>query len=150
MRQCYVVRINIYPVLQWVSIYWFSRPGPAASIRIYYEAFSSGQIFASPYIKVPSGISIFPKEILRYPKLWELTDDLWTYSSSDLNYRSGGAARWETLFTFLNTWREVILLLMKFPNYWWMTLGRCSELEDLRLELSLARVATPSPEYSLP
>lgn len=59
----------LYLVLAWVSIYWFSRPGPAASVRIYHEAFADGQAFARPYIHVPTGISIFPKEVLCYPKL---------------------------------------------------------------------------------
>ncbi|KAH9018198.1 alpha/beta-hydrolase [Lactarius deliciosus] len=31
-------------VLTWISIYWFSRAGPAASVRIYYEARALGRI----------------------------------------------------------------------------------------------------------
>ncbi|KAJ3575873.1 hypothetical protein NP233_g813 [Leucocoprinus birnbaumii] len=34
-------------VLTWISIYWFSRPGPAASIRIYYEFRKSGGKFGN-------------------------------------------------------------------------------------------------------
>lgn len=30
-------------ILTWVSIYWFSTAGPAASVRIYYEAAHSAQ-----------------------------------------------------------------------------------------------------------
>lgn len=51
-------------VLTWVSIYWFSRAGPAASIRIYYEMedlWGPGVIPIN--IKhVPIGISYFPQE----------------------------------------------------------------------------------------
>ncbi|EIN09296.1 alpha/beta-hydrolase [Punctularia strigosozonata HHB-11173 SS5] len=56
-------------ILDWVSIYWFSRAGPAASIRIYYEVEQGGDIDLlreSP--KIPMGLSYFPKELVRVPK----------------------------------------------------------------------------------
>ncbi|CCM06913.1 uncharacterized protein FIBRA_09225 [Fibroporia radiculosa] len=60
-------------VLTWISIYWFSRAGPAASVRIYYEVtkggkegFGSGAVWNS----VPMGVSFFPKELAIVPKLW--------------------------------------------------------------------------------
>lgn len=51
------------PVLKWVSIYWFSRAGPAASVRIYYEL--SDQAVSPPPgpANVPFGVSLFPKEV---------------------------------------------------------------------------------------
>ncbi|KAI9436107.1 alpha/beta-hydrolase [Lactarius psammicola] len=55
-------------VLTWVSIYWFSRAGPAASVRIYYELSLSGEIISFPKTTVPVGLSIFPKEPVRSPK----------------------------------------------------------------------------------
>ncbi|KAH8979689.1 alpha/beta-hydrolase [Lactarius akahatsu] len=55
-------------VLTWVSIYWFSRAGPAASIRIYYELTLSAELFVFPKTTVPVGLSFFPKEIVRFPK----------------------------------------------------------------------------------
>ena len=55
-------------MLTWVSIYWFSRAGPAASVRIYYELALAGQVFTYPKPTVPVGISFFPKEIIRFPK----------------------------------------------------------------------------------
>ncbi|TFY66898.1 hypothetical protein EVG20_g4187 [Dentipellis fragilis] len=57
-------------VLTWVSIYWFSRDGPAASIRIYYELVKSGEAITVPRPKVPLGISRFPKELTVPPKAW--------------------------------------------------------------------------------
>ncbi|KAK7689789.1 hypothetical protein QCA50_006428 [Cerrena zonata] len=60
-------------VLNWISLYWFSRPGPAASLRIYYEGFNSGDIARLPYVPVPSGLSLFPMELQRMPKLWAPT-----------------------------------------------------------------------------
>ncbi|PPQ92837.1 hypothetical protein CVT25_004325 [Psilocybe cyanescens] len=51
-------------VLTWVSIYWFSTAGPAASARIYYEYMKEKPV-ASPTI--PHGASIFPKDIYVVP-----------------------------------------------------------------------------------
>ncbi|KAJ3995757.1 Alpha/Beta hydrolase protein [Lentinula boryana] len=61
-------------VLTWVSIYWFSRAGPAASIRFYYEFAHSGQGFGTRSSQavptIPMGCSLFPKELVRIPKSW--------------------------------------------------------------------------------
>ena len=60
-------------VLEWISIYWFSRAGPAASARIYYEMSEGG---AQPlpllggWTSVPVGVSYFPAEIVHFPKLY--------------------------------------------------------------------------------
>ncbi|KAL1950123.1 hypothetical protein VTO73DRAFT_5246 [Trametes versicolor] len=67
-------------VLEWVSIYWFSRAGPAASVRIYYEMTGGhgkseealawmGKV-AGP---VPVGLSYFPRELFHVPKWWACT-----------------------------------------------------------------------------
>lgn len=56
-------------VLTWISIYWFSRAGPAASTRIYYEAGNALRAAQEPPVKsVPMGVSIFPKELAVVPK----------------------------------------------------------------------------------
>ncbi|KAH9024534.1 Alpha/Beta hydrolase protein [Lactarius hengduanensis] len=55
-------------VLTWISIYWFSRAGPAASVRIYYELALSGELIVFPKTTVPVGLSFFPKELARFPK----------------------------------------------------------------------------------
>ncbi|KAF9453156.1 alpha/beta-hydrolase [Macrolepiota fuliginosa MF-IS2] len=59
-------------VLTWISIYWFSRPGPAASVRIYYEFVKSGgrAFHNPPPVGVPTGYSYFPKEIIVLPRYW--------------------------------------------------------------------------------
>ncbi|EPQ54695.1 alpha/beta-hydrolase [Gloeophyllum trabeum ATCC 11539] len=58
-------------VLTWISIYWFSRAGPAASLRIYYEAHHAGDIFGQPYVSaVPMGVSYFPAELFLAPISW--------------------------------------------------------------------------------
>ncbi|KAJ3504689.1 hypothetical protein NLJ89_g7803 [Agrocybe chaxingu] len=59
-------------VLTWVSIYWFSRAGPAASLRIYYEVFKSNpNIFEdAATTTIPMGYSYFPKELIVLPRRW--------------------------------------------------------------------------------
>ncbi|KAI9436109.1 alpha/beta-hydrolase [Lactarius psammicola] len=53
-------------VLTWVSIYWFSRAGPAASVRIYHEI--PGGVTCFPKTTVPVGLSFFPKETAQFPR----------------------------------------------------------------------------------
>ncbi|KAA1474207.1 alpha/beta-hydrolase [Dentipellis sp. KUC8613] len=55
-------------VLTWVSIYWFSRAGPAASARIYFEHAQCGKDLKR--FTVPLGVSRFPKELNAPPKSW--------------------------------------------------------------------------------
>ncbi|KAH9169978.1 Alpha/Beta hydrolase protein [Lactarius sanguifluus] len=56
-------------ILTWISICWFSRAGPAASVRIYYELAVSGEVVAFPKTTVPVGLSFFPKDLVRSPKV---------------------------------------------------------------------------------
>ncbi|OCH86439.1 alpha/beta-hydrolase [Obba rivulosa] len=62
-------------VLTWVSIYWFSRAGPAASVRIYYETKHAGDQdnIYSWWSPVPLGLSFFPKELVVIPRVWSRT-----------------------------------------------------------------------------
>ncbi|KAI0027366.1 Alpha/Beta hydrolase protein [Vararia minispora EC-137] len=58
-------------VLTWVSVYWFSSAGPAASLRIYFERrVASRALDSMPNPTIPLGLSYFPKEIHPYPKTW--------------------------------------------------------------------------------
>ncbi|TFY65716.1 hypothetical protein EVG20_g5373, partial [Dentipellis fragilis] len=57
-------------ILTWISIYWFSRDGPAASIRIYYEVIQANQAENMPWSSIPLGLSHFPKEVVALPKSW--------------------------------------------------------------------------------
>ncbi|RXW18152.1 hypothetical protein EST38_g7707 [Candolleomyces aberdarensis] len=59
-------------VLTWISVYWFSKSGPAASTRIYYElaqAYPEG-IFSGVQTPIPVGHSYFPKDIFVVPRRW--------------------------------------------------------------------------------
>ncbi|KAF9800854.1 hypothetical protein IEO21_10278 [Rhodonia placenta] len=62
-------------VLTWISVYWFSRAGPAASVRIYYEVIQDdpGAFRAAKYSPIPLGLSFFPKELVIVPRLWART-----------------------------------------------------------------------------
>ena len=62
-------------MLTWISIFWFSRAGPAASIRIYFEVAKSapGEVLSDMFTvdqtsAVPMGYSFFPKELARLPR----------------------------------------------------------------------------------
>lgn len=58
-------------VLTWISIYWFSRAGPAASLRIYYEVSEKDGIPPSMYEPLPTiplGYSYFPGEVFDLPR----------------------------------------------------------------------------------
>ncbi|KAG1848728.1 Alpha/Beta hydrolase protein [Suillus subalutaceus] len=56
-------------VLTWISLYWFSRAGPAASLRIYFELRADTEDMGrNPTI--PMGASFFPKELIVLPAAW--------------------------------------------------------------------------------
>ncbi|KAA1473726.1 alpha/beta-hydrolase [Dentipellis sp. KUC8613] len=57
-------------VLTWISIYWFSRAGPGASGRIYYEFEHADQVAVQPRPTIPFGVSYFPKEVMSSPLSW--------------------------------------------------------------------------------
>ncbi|KAF2665531.1 alpha/beta-hydrolase [Microthyrium microscopicum] len=56
-------------LLTWISVYWFSKAGPGASVRIYHEAqkgsSKSGGFW--DWIPVPLGVTQFPKDIVGMP-----------------------------------------------------------------------------------
>ncbi|KAH7136180.1 Alpha/Beta hydrolase protein [Dendryphion nanum] len=63
-------------ILTWISIYYFSSAGPAASSYVYYaieHAEVSPFLEAQRYIEVPLGISRFPGDLILLPKLWNHT-----------------------------------------------------------------------------
>ncbi|KAI0747811.1 epoxide hydrolase [Daedaleopsis nitida] len=61
-------------VIEWLSIYWHSRAGPAASFRIYYEHTRGNQapdLFGdTTWTSVPLGVSHFPGEPVKVPSSW--------------------------------------------------------------------------------
>ncbi|KAG6917880.1 hypothetical protein DXG01_000650 [Tephrocybe rancida] len=66
-------------VLTWISVYYFSRAGPAASLRIYYEAIHApgvGSLNDIEHTTVPVGFSYFPKELVVLPRSWTRVPNL--------------------------------------------------------------------------
>ncbi|KAF8217429.1 Alpha/Beta hydrolase protein [Mycena galopus ATCC 62051] len=60
-------------VLTWISIYYFSRAGPTASLRIYYEVAQEGALLPSLHDVLPTiplGFSFFPGEFFSLPRSW--------------------------------------------------------------------------------
>ncbi|KAI1392638.1 alpha/beta-hydrolase [Hypoxylon trugodes] len=83
-------------VCEWLSIYWFSRAGPAASVTIYHEVFR-GEFNLGAGIYPPRnsliGFSYFPKEIMCTPSSWnkQLGDVVFERKHE----RGGHFAAWE-------------------------------------------------------
>ncbi|KAL8721464.1 MAG: hypothetical protein Q9225_001876 [Loekoesia sp. 1 TL-2023] len=84
-------------ILTWVSIYWHSTAGPAASLRIYYEVTHSKDLNrerTEMYIpKVKLGLSHFPKELTVVPKTWGRTMGPVVFQSE--KEKGGHFAAWE-------------------------------------------------------
>jgi hypothetical protein len=60
-------------VLTWISIYAFSRAGPDAASRIYYEREhdkTKANEMRVKYIDVPLGLSYFPQDLVVPPSAW--------------------------------------------------------------------------------
>lgn len=83
-------------ILTWVSIYYFSKAGPAATSYIYYDnEHRDPPVFAAAqaYSDVPLGISRFPQDLILLPKLWNHTLGPVVY---EREYERGGHfAAWE-------------------------------------------------------
>ncbi|CAJ2500679.1 Uu.00g035320.m01.CDS01 [Anthostomella pinea] len=83
-------------ILTWVSIYYFSRAGPAASSYIYYaieHTEVSPFAVAQKYSEVPLGVSRFPQDLILLPKLWTRT--LGPVVFENEHSRGGHFASWE-------------------------------------------------------
>ncbi|OBW68115.1 MAG: Uncharacterized protein AUREO_018120 [Aureobasidium pullulans] len=65
-------------ILTWISIYWFSQAGPAASLRIYYEATHTSAEATRDRVQhwiggVKLGLCYAPKELTIVPRTWGRT-----------------------------------------------------------------------------
>ncbi|KAH9903937.1 microsomal epoxide hydrolase [Xylariomycetidae sp. FL2044] len=61
----------------WVSVYWFSAAGPAASFNLYYEFAQAHrpEVFDTEALQrwngdVPLGLAYFPADVFNFPGLW--------------------------------------------------------------------------------
>ncbi|KIL92414.1 hypothetical protein FAVG1_04825 [Fusarium avenaceum] len=83
-------------ILTWVSIYYFSTPGPDASSKVYYAfEHSDPPVFAAAgaYMDVPLGISRFWNDLVLLPKPWNRT--LGPIVHETEHERGGHFAAWE-------------------------------------------------------
>ncbi|KAL8715114.1 MAG: hypothetical protein Q9220_001071 [cf. Caloplaca sp. 1 TL-2023] len=84
-------------ILDWVSIYWHSTAGPAATLRIYYEVGHDSQFprgKSETYIPtVPLGLSHFPKELTVVPRMYGRTMGPVVFEKE--RERGGHFAAWE-------------------------------------------------------
>lgn len=87
-------------ILTWLSIYWFSKAGPGASVRIYFEAgnpdpslgLKSDKAFFE-WTKVPLGLTQFPRDIAGVPKAAART--LGSIAFENWSEDGGHFAAWE-------------------------------------------------------
>lgn len=83
-------------ILNWVSIYYFSTPGPEAPTNAYYAMkHDSPPAFAAAaaYINVPMGISRFQNDLIVLPKLWN--QSLGPVAFENEHTAGGHFAAWE-------------------------------------------------------
>ena len=85
-----------------VMMYWLTSAG-ASSARLYWESFGGGRTMED--ITVPSGCSIFPKEIFKASKRWVESrfKDLRYYNALD---KGGHFAAFERPEVFVNELRQ--------------------------------------------
>jgi hypothetical protein len=132
-------------VLTWVSIYWFSRGGPTASTRLYYEFVKAreadGGFFKNLNTSVPTGFSYFPKEVFTPPRRFVLRL-LCAEIFSDFVTAGGLHGPRPTSFSNPTMIKEVILQPTKFPRVLLAIFGRCSPRKALASASCQARPAT--------
>ncbi|KAK7700342.1 hypothetical protein SLS64_010950 [Diaporthe eres] len=93
---------------EWVSLYWYSRAGPAASVNIYHEMFQ-GEWQADTGRAIPKaklGFSYFPKEIAGTPRMWnrQLGDVVFEKEQD----KGGHFAAWEQPEALVEDLREFL------------------------------------------
>lgn len=103
-------------ICTWVSIYWFSTAGPAASVRIYYEATHDWNKLGKKKITrervaqwigggVKLGLSHFPRDLRVLPSTWTRTQGNVVFEKE---HPSGGHfAAWERPENLVSDLREM-------------------------------------------
>ena len=93
-------------ILDNISVYWFTATG-ASSARLYWESFAD---FGSGTVDIPTGCSIFPKEIIRCSQRWaeQRYTDIQYWNELD---RGGHFAAWEQPALFVDEMRAAFRVL---------------------------------------
>jgi len=93
-------------ILDNISIYWFTATG-ASSARLYWESFAD---FGRGTVEVPTGCSIYPKEIIRCSRRWaeQRYANIEYWNELD---RGGHFAAWEQPALFVDELRAAFRVL---------------------------------------
>ncbi|MEQ8841747.1 MAG: alpha/beta fold hydrolase [Acidimicrobiales bacterium] len=93
-------------ILDNISIYWFTATG-ASSARLYWESFAD---FGSGNVTVPTGCSIYPKEIIRCSQRWaeQRYENIQYWNELD---QGGHFAAWEQPEIFVDELRAAFAVL---------------------------------------
>ncbi|GAW12505.1 hypothetical protein ANO14919_018750 [Xylariales sp. No.14919] len=95
-------------ILTWVSIHYFSAPGPEAAGNVYYAMEHSDPpafAAAAEYVDVPFGVARFQNDLVLLPKLWNRTLGPLVYEGG---YEKGGHfAAWERPDAIINDLRQM-------------------------------------------
>jgi pimeloyl-ACP methyl ester carboxylesterase len=89
-----------------ISIYWFTASA-ASSARLYWESFGD---FGSANVEIPTGCSIFPKEIIRCSRRWAEQRYTNIHYWNELP-KGGHFAAWEQPATFVTEMRAAFQVL---------------------------------------
>lgn len=94
-------------ILDNIMLYWLTNSG-ASSARLYWESFSRG--FNAVELNIPTGCSIFPKEIYRAPRSWaeRCMHDLVYWNEPD---RGGHFAAFEQPAIFVGELRDCFRMM---------------------------------------
>ena len=94
-------------ILDNIMLYWLNASG-ASSARLYWESY--GGLGDAPPVRVPAGISNFPKEIVKTPRKWaERTYQNLVYWNS--REKGGHFAAWEQPGPFVEELRKCFALM---------------------------------------
>jgi hypothetical protein len=136
-------------VLTWVSVYWHSTAGPAASLRIYYEAVLAGDVVAANLPaarKVPAGISLFPREVAPTPVSCVPASNRCVHPHADTS--TGGSATRLTSSSNGSTRAAATLPRRRCQRSSHRTSATCSRRAGQRTRSSRAQADTPSRQSS--
>lgn len=118
-----------YKVLTWISLYLFSGPGPAESVRIYYESATAGNFteIGKLWSYIPLGLSYFPRELIVVPKTYAslIMPVTRTRTHCSLFIIIGGRGRWATWCSKRSTRRADISPPTRTPKSSSAMSGRC-------------------------
>lgn len=135
----------IRAVLEWISIYWFSRAGPSASSFIYYEVLEGGLAKdwwdTTTWTSVPLGVSHFAKEPLRVPESYVSWPSA-RISQSPIDAAQGGHTSSAGSCSKYGTRKAATSPRSRSPRRLQAISGRCMARVGRRTPSSQARMVT--------